>query len=114
MKPLSPDEIIPSIPDFVIEAVNYLLKEKYTHSSKKAVLTQDEVVAAILSAAGTCLSRDTLFKKGWLNFEPLYQNSGWVVFYDKPGFNETYKATYTFTKKPNLGEQNGEATQPKQ
>jgi hypothetical protein len=103
MKPISPDEISPSIPDFVIEAVNDLLKEKYRRGSEEVVLTQDEVVTAILSAAVsgcTLLSRDTIFKKGWLNFEPLYQKNGWEVSYDKPGFNETYKATYTFTKKP--------------
>lgn len=103
MKPISPDEIIPSIPDFVIEAVNTLLKEKYKHAIGKAVLLQDDVVEVILSAAdknGQSLARQTLFDgKGWLDFEHLYEQNGWKVVYDKPSYCETYKATYTFTKK---------------
>lgn len=102
MKPISPDEIIPSSPDFVIEAVNTLLKEKYKHATGKAVLIQDEVVEAILSAAeknGQGLPRHTLFDTGWLDFEHLYEQSGWKVVYDKPGYCETYGANYTFTKK---------------
>lgn len=102
MKPISPDEIIPSIPEFVIEAVNILLKEKYKHATGKAVLIQDEVVEAILSAAeknGHDLPRQVLFSTGWLDFEHLYEQNGWEVVYDKPGYCETYDANYTFTKK---------------
>ncbi len=102
MKPISPDEIIPSIPEFVIEAVNTLLKEKYKCATGKAVLIQDEVVEAILSAAeknGQGLPRRALFGTGWLDFEHLYGQSGWEVVYAKPGYCDTFKANYTFTKK---------------
>ncbi len=32
----------------------------------------------------------------WLNVEELYRAQGWTVTYDKPGYNESYPATFTF------------------
>jgi hypothetical protein len=40
-----------------------------------------------------------VYAKGWLNFEAIYEEAGWKVVYDKPGYNETYDANFTFTKK---------------
>ena len=31
--------------------------------------------------------------------EPLYREKGWNVEYDKPGYNEFYKARFIFKKK---------------
>lgn len=42
---------------------------------------------------------DEVFKKGWLNVEYLFRAAGWEVQYDKPGYNETYEAYFTFSKK---------------
>lgn len=38
-----------------------------------------------------------VLSKGWLNIEALYESAGWKVTYDKPGYNETYPATFTFS-----------------
>lgn len=45
------------------------------------------------------MKRDELFDKGWMDIEPIYRKSGWRVEYDKPAYNETYPATFTFSKK---------------
>ena len=45
------------------------------------------------------LKRDKIFSEGWLNIETVYEDAGWDVYYDKPGYNEDYKPSYTFTKK---------------
>jgi len=42
------------------------------------------------------LNRAEIFDKGWLNVEEVYRAAGWAVEYDKPGFNESYSATFTF------------------
>jgi hypothetical protein len=44
------------------------------------------------------VTRDDVYDKGWLNIEPVYAEFGWVVEYDKPGYNESYDATFEFTK----------------
>lgn len=31
-----------------------------------------------------------------LDVEDVYRAAGWEVTYDKPGYNETYDATFTF------------------
>lgn len=33
----------------------------------------------------------------WLNFEGAYRRAGWKVEFDKPGYNESYPATFKFT-----------------
>jgi hypothetical protein len=99
-KPISPNEIAGAksgvFPDFVIEAVNELITENYT--SGRARFTQDDVITKILSKTDYC-TREWIFAKGWLNFEEIYEAQGWEVVYDKPGYNESYKANFTFTKR---------------
>jgi hypothetical protein len=52
-----------------------------------------------MSKAGD-LTRAFIFSKGYLNFEELYEAQGWKVVYDKPAYNESYKANFTFIKPP--------------
>ena len=33
-----------------------------------------------------------------MDIESIYRADGWGVYYDKPGYNETYTATFEFTK----------------
>ncbi len=76
--------------------------------------TQDNVVTRILAAMvrkqvnesfrkGTGESvdelRKQLFEKGWLDVEPIFKKAGWDVEYDKPGYNESYPATFKFSRK---------------
>ena len=42
IKPITPDEVKHTIPDFIIEVVNNLIQEKWDGHS--AVITQDEIL----------------------------------------------------------------------
>lgn len=95
MKPITPDEVGKRaraiIPPFVIKAFNDLIVLNWYNG--EAVVSQKDVVAEIkkIEIRG--------FKTTWLNVEPLYEEYGWTVEYDKPGYNETYDAKFTFRKR---------------
>ena len=60
--------------------------------------TTDKYIAPIilfLYIPVVIYSAHLIFSKTLDNRKP----SGWEVVYDKPGYCETYKANYTFTKK---------------
>ena len=44
------------------------------------------------------LNRNEIFNKGWLNIEEVYRSAGWKVNYDKPAYNESYDAYFTFER----------------
>ena len=96
IKPISPADIakkkIEVIPPLVIEVFNELLAKKFTAGSAK--ILQDDVIAAIISRKS--ITRAEIFEQGWLNVEEIYRAQGWRVEYDKPGYNESYKAYFTF------------------
>lgn len=96
--PIKPSEVgerkVTEIPPAVFEAFNELIAVKFTAGN--AVVKQDDVVARI--QAKTTESEQTIFERGWLNIEEAYEAAGWVVLYDKPGYNESYPATFTFRK----------------
>lgn len=98
MRPLTPDEVdeakTESIPDFVIGAVNNLLK-KYGSSAE---ITQDEIIDEIMVQATPETTRREIFDKKWLDFEPVFRAVGWEVVYDKPGYNETYEPSFKFRR----------------
>ncbi len=83
-----------AIPDAVIEAFNELIIQ--TLSFGRARFTQEKVVELIVAKG---IKKGDIFTNNWLDIEPLYEDIGWKVTYDKPGFNETYEATFTFDKK---------------
>ncbi len=45
------------------------------------------------------MSSSEIYERHLLDVEPSYRAEGWEVEYDKPGYNETYEATFTFRKK---------------
>lgn len=45
------------------------------------------------------IDRETIFRRGYLNVEEAYREQGWSVVYDKPGYNETYDASFEFKVK---------------
>lgn len=97
MKPISPDDVIvPDIPDFVIDIVNRLIRQNYQSRRKCSVIEQREIVKEIKVLINIY---GLEFDIKWLDFEELYRNAGWNVEYDKPGYNESYEATFKFTKK---------------
>ena len=107
MKPITPAQVGRAkgkvFPPEVFQAFNELIAAKFV--GQQAKFTQDEVVERIVELMGEKLGPDpqkrraVLFDKGWLNVEAYYEKSGWVVSYDRPGYNETYAANWIFVKK---------------
>ena len=50
MKPISPEELMPNIPEFVINCINNLIRQKFNY-----------------------------FSTGWLHFEDMYRDADWTV-----------------------------------
>ena len=98
-KPITPDKIVAlyaaTIPGVVFDSFNKLIATNW--DGRQAVVRQDEVVGAI--AERLDLSRSDVFKKHYLDVESLYEAVGWQVVYDKPGYNESYPPTFTFSRK---------------
>lgn len=90
------------IPSQVIKAINGLIINNL--HGKCSCFTQEQAITAIIQSSGTepvdnRIMRTAIFEKKWLDFEPLYRRAGWKVEFDKPGYNETYDANWTFTAK---------------
>jgi hypothetical protein len=85
------------IPEFVYEAFNELISENLKNG-KYATVMQKDVVARIKKKGGI-RNTQMIFDKGWLDVEKAYEKARWKVEYDKPGFNESYEASFRFTKK---------------
>ena len=105
IQPIKPSEVVKevNIPDFIIEAVNKLIKEKWDGSEAK--IYQDDILEIVAvyqkdpDANDGRPTREEVFKNHWLDFEDLYRKQGWKVVYDKPAYCETYKAYFVFSKK---------------
>jgi hypothetical protein len=100
-KPITPDQVTEFkkekiIPDFVFEAVNYMIAKHF--SSGYAIIRQDNLIDKILEIQPNTSRRD-IFDNKWLDIEEIYIEAGWAVYYDKPAYNESYEATFKFTKK---------------
>jgi hypothetical protein len=97
VKPISPNEIVgkkeQSFPDAVLEAFNEIIVGNY--SQGQASFKQDDVIKLMVKKG---VKRADIIPKGYLDVEDVYREQGWKVEYDKPGYNETYPATYTFSK----------------
>lgn len=95
--PITPGAVVElqstSIPDFVIDAFNELIVKNFKNGS--ATVLQDEAektIKAKYQSRGYCETR-------WLDVEPLFEKLGWKVTYDKPGYNESYPASFLFVPK---------------
>jgi hypothetical protein len=97
-KPIKPDEVIDkkikSLPDIVIDTFNNAIAEAW--NGKESIIYQRTV--AFLIANELNISEDKVYDRGYMDIEPIYRKEGWKVQYDKPAYNETYEATYKFTK----------------
>lgn len=96
IKPVNPNEAIQLkkevIPQEVIEAFNELIAQNF--DGYEAVIKQKDVVELMVEKG---LSRGEIFRRNWLDIEPIYELAGWKVVFDKPAYNETYEATFTFS-----------------
>lgn len=105
--PITPKDIVKVkiqkvIPDFVLEAFNFLISQNY--SNGRSTVSQPIVVDKIIELSGKTGDeakevRSLIYSSGWLDVEPIYEKAGWRVTYDKPGYNESYTASFEFRKK---------------
>ena len=97
-KPITPKDVVilkkSLIPDEAVESFNELIAENYLNGYSE--FTQKKVVARMVKKG---LSEKDIFANGWLDLEDVYRKAGWKVEYDKPGFNESYEATFSFSRK---------------
>lgn len=104
IKPISPSDIniVNRIPSYVIQAVNELIKKYYI--GKAFTINQDELIAKIIPLSlneSTCetIDKKTIFDKGYLDIEAIYNQCGWHVVYEKPYGDESFDAYFKFTPK---------------
>lgn len=94
-KPISPAEVAAAkrehIPAVVFEAFNAEIAANFTGGRAKVL--QKDVVARLVEGG---MDRQVIFDKGYLNVEEAYRAEGWRVEYDKPGYNESYDASFEF------------------
>ena len=99
VKPISPDAVADQkkkdIPDIVMETWNSNIARNYRSGSSIIALT--DIKNALCAVTGK--TRNEIRTLGYLDIEDIYRAAGWSVFYDKPAYNETYEAYYTFKKK---------------
>jgi hypothetical protein len=98
-KPITPKEIVTQklleIPDCVIETFNHLIAEKW--DGYKSSIKQCDIVEILVSKHN--MDENIIYHKHYLDIEGIYRKAGWVVEYDKPAYNESYDAYFTFRKK---------------
>lgn len=96
---IKPDEIRQAawkeLDEDVEKVVDNLLIKNWDGS--QAEFLQEEVVQELCIAKNW--SRERIFRGKILNFEEAYRAAGWSVFYDKPGYNESYSARFVFKKR---------------
>ena len=99
-RPLTPkeasEEKLSIIPSFVFDVFNAFLSTRSEQSSIR--IGQNEVVQMLVTLKPG-LDRNEVFDKGWLDIESAYRKAGWNVEFDKPGYCETYEASWEFTRK---------------
>jgi hypothetical protein len=109
-QPITPAEVAAyqaaNFPSYVFDAFNELIASKYV-PGRDVIITQKEAVDLIFAKAnkglvgtidddGLKLTRNDIYNKGYLNIEAAYDKQGWVVNYDKPGYDESYDAFFKF------------------
>ena len=72
IRPLSPDEVVPEIPDAMVQAVNESIREKW--NGRQATVLQQDIVNRYRQISGD--NTRELIDKGWLNFESLFESAG--------------------------------------
>lgn len=89
-RPIRPDEVTTTYgrPEFVYNIVNDLL-----HAGQREIF-QRVIVEKINEMRG-----DREFQWSWLDFEDDYRADGWIVTYNRPGYDDDFPATFTFSVK---------------
>jgi hypothetical protein len=98
IRPITPDEAIQerrNVPSEVIDVFNRLIVENMRQG--QSTFTMESAWSKISERLH--MGRDTVLRNGYLDVEPIYEQSGWKVSFDKPGYCEDYPSTYTFKKR---------------
>jgi hypothetical protein len=82
------------LPEGVIDVFNDLIALRF--DGHTATITQDDAAGAVAERLG--ISRQQVFDDHLLDVEPVYRAAGWKVTYDKPGWDESYAAYFTFNR----------------
>lgn len=94
-KPIRPDEVGEAksthIPAAVFDAFNVEIALRFANGA--ATVSQNAVIERLVNGG---MTRGEIFDAGWLNVEEAYRSVGWTVKYEKPGFNESGEAIFTF------------------
>jgi len=109
MKPITPREILTekaklelqrakNIPDFVISAFNELIVMNYSEHNQLAEIKQEAVVN-LIEKRNPEIDRQSLYENHWLDVEPLFEEVGWKVSYNKAPYYETASSYFTFTRR---------------
>jgi len=97
-KPITPDQVGEAqaayLPPAVFDVFNSLIASRMDGGT--ATVYQEDAVTAICTALS--IDRGEAFNKHYLDVEEAYRDAGWKVTYDKPGYNESYRAFFEFTK----------------
>ena len=105
MKAFSPAEVRKHkgnvIPAEILDATNDLLAARYTPGRKISIKLKDivELAKEKMRAAGNPEANENFYDKNWMDIESLYEDAGWKVSFDKPGYNESYDAFFDFSEK---------------
>ncbi len=82
-----------SFPPFVVQAFNECIEESKTNHSDDVLR---KTVVARIKKLGSVTDKD-IMDNNWLDVEEFYRKAGWKVSYNKPPYNESYEAYFTFT-----------------
>jgi hypothetical protein len=114
--PITPDEVDRRrhIPSVVFEVMNDEIAKAW--NGREARVMQDRVADRVScrlavewyghsfgddverDASKASKARERMFAEHLLDVEKRYEEAGWSVVYDKPGYNETYEAFWVFTR----------------
>lgn len=99
-KPITPDEVLTKqaskIPPEVIEIFNYLIVNNCYRG--EARIGQKDVLTRI--AERMDCSTHHVIEQNWLDIEPIFEEVGWKVEYDKADYTEVDgESIFTFTRK---------------
>lgn len=96
-KPIKPSDVVAAkarqIHPLVIDTFNALIVANWSHG--RSVISQAAVMAELVNKHN--INRQEVLSNNGLDIEDVYRAAGWRVEYDKPGYNESYEATFTFT-----------------
>lgn len=82
------------IPSFVIDAFNKEITAQYSYGTARILLKN--IKPKIIQQ---CQAHNVPFDDAFMDVEPVFENVGWTVKYEKPGYSEFFDSYYIFTQK---------------